>query len=562
MRPRDFRRVCVMGAGIVLLTFTSPLVPASAVASPDVRTPHLDQVERTLGEVAPGLRIRQGGQGYQTWQRTEGNRLGPDPWILQVPDCWGDATCVGKPGIARLLAKTTADISRARHSVDIATLGGDGHRLPVWPSGAFEDAIVAGLKNAVRALPSGSPPITLRFLSGAIPWPYPKDPAVHVADLERELGPDASRVDITVASMDTSYKAHLVPDSWNHAKLMVVDRESAITGGVNYWSKPYIDTASPVVDLDIALEGPAAGSAGRFLDSMWDWTCDNAGGITAKAWVASSSPRPCPRSVTGTPEPEPPGNLPVISVGDLGIGVLDRDPRSHYRLPPAQGIPDVQCLDLHDYTNNDRDYATTNPGQAGQRALVASARHSIVISQEDLLGGCDTFPSPEFQPRYDVRLLDTLAAKMVSGVKLRVVISTPGGNGGYTHMTSMRELVDALSLRTALAFGADTPANRAKAERVMRHTLQLASVRNDAGPRWPNQVDYTLHTKLIMVDDAAFYIGSRNAYPASLQEHGFFVEDRDAAAQLNARLLDKEWAHSCAGAVYDWDRAHCRRPGS
>lgn len=107
---------------------------------------HLDAVERVLREVSPGL------EGT-VWQRTGGNSLpgagnaaDPADWLLQTPGCWGDPACADRPGTRALLARTTADIAAATRTVDISTLA-------PFPEGGFEDAIVAGLKAAVAALP-------------------------------------------------------------------------------------------------------------------------------------------------------------------------------------------------------------------------------------------------------------------------------------------------------------------------------------------------------------------------------------------------------------------------
>ena len=57
-----------------------------------------------------------------------------------------------------------------------------------------------------------------------------------------------------------------------------------------------------------------------------------------------------------------------------------------------------------------------------------------------------------------------------------------------------------------------------------------------------------------MVDDTAFYIGSRNVYPDTTQDHGFIIEDAEAVRQLNERFLDKQWQYSRNAAICDWER--------
>lgn len=43
------------------------------------------------------------------------------------------------------------------------------------------------------------------------------------------------------------------------------------------------------------------------------------------------------------------------------------------------------------------------------------------------------------------------------------------------------------------------------------------------------------------VDGAAFYMGSKNLYPAGLEDFGHIVESPKAATQLNVALLAPQW---------------------
>jgi phosphatidylserine/phosphatidylglycerophosphate/cardiolipin synthase-like enzyme len=58
-----------------------------------------------------------------------------------------------------------------------------------------------------------------------------------------------------------------------------------------------------------------------------------------------------------------------------------------------------------------------------------------------------------------------------------------------------------------------------------------------------------VHAKFWMVDERAFYIGSENLYPAELQEFGYIVEDRSAAAQVRRDYWDQAWKWSQAAAI-------------
>ncbi|MER7757373.1 phospholipase D-like domain-containing protein [Kitasatospora sp. NPDC097643] len=512
-----------------------PVQPGTAQPGP---TPHLDAVEQTLRQVSPGL------EGT-VWQRTAGNALDapagdPAGWLLQTPGCWGDPNCTDRPGTEQLLARMTSTIAAATRTVDISTLA-------PFPNGAFQDAIVAGLKAAAA---KGNN-LQVRILVGAAPlYNITALPTRYRDDLIGKLGDAAGRVKLTVASMTTAKTAF----SWNHSKLLVVDGQRVITGGINNWKDDYLDTTHPVSDVDLALTGPAATTAGRYLDTLWDWTCRNTGVFSA-AWFAASKGASCNPTLEQDANPAPAaatGSIPVIAVGGLGVGIRNADPASDYRLTPATA-PDVSCgpIAVHDYTNADRDYATVNPEESALRTLVASATGHIEISQQDLNGTCPPMP------RYDVKLYDTLAAKLAAGVKVRIVVSDPAnrgtvGSGGYSQIKSLNEVSDTLLNHLTTLTGDSRSAHTA-----MCQNLQLASFRAASTPTWADGHPYALHHKLVSVDGSAFFIGSKNLYPAYLQDFGYIVEDSNAAQQLDANLLAPQWQYSQAAATFDYARGIC-----
>lgn len=535
-RLRRLNRLAGCAAASAVALAVLPAAPA--LADSGSPTPHLDAVEKTLRQVSPGL------EG-SVWERTAGNKLDasagdPADWLLQTPGCWGDDKCADRPGTKRLLAKMTENISKAKSTVDISTLA-------PFPNGAFQDAIVAGLKSSAE---SGNK-LKVRVLVGAAPVYHATVlPSKYRDELVSKLGKAAGNVTLNVASMTTSKTAF----SWNHSKLLVVDGQSAITGGVNSWKDDYLDTAHPVSDVDLALTGPAAGSAGKYLDTLWSWTCENKSNI-ASVWFASSNGAGCMPAMekeANAGAAKPTGDVPVIAVGGLGVGIKDSDPSSSFR-PTLPTASDTKCVvGLPDRTNADRDYDTVNPEESALRALVASASSHIEISQQDLNATCPPLP------RYDVRLYDALAAKMAAGVKVRIVVSDPAnrgavGSGGYSQIKSLNEVSDLLRNRLALLTG-----DQGSAKTAMCSNLQLATFRSSANPKWADGHPYAQHHKLVSVDGSAFYVGSKNLYPSWLQDFGYMVESPDAAKQLDAKLLAPQWQYSQATATFDYARGVCQ----
>ncbi|MFI1265612.1 MULTISPECIES: phospholipase D-like domain-containing protein [Streptomyces] len=432
------------------------------------------------------------------------------------------------------MERTERTIARAKRTVDISTLA-------PFPNGGFQDAIVEGLKAAVVA---GHKP-RVRILVGAAPlYHLNVVPSRYRDELLGKLGNAAKDITLNVASMTTSKTAL----SWNHSKLLVVDGWTSITGGVNGWKEDYLETGHPVSDADIALSGPAAGTASRYLDALWEWTCDNSWN-PSKVWLATSGSSSCMRTIEDhRPAPPPAGDVAAIAVGGLGIGIKDRDPSSAFS-PALPTASDATCTaGLTDHTNSDRDYDTVNPEESALRALIESANDRIEISQQDLNATCPPLP------RYDGRLYDTLAAKLRDGVKVRIVVSDPAnhgsiGSGGYSQIKSLSEISDLLRDRLRKLTG-----NQERAASAMRANLQLASFRISSEYRWADGKPYAAHHKIVSVDDSAFYIGSKNLYPAWLQDFGYIIEDRNAAKQLKHTLLDLVWKYSRETAIFDYTR--------
>jgi CSLREA domain-containing protein len=535
-------------------------------------TSYLDKIEAALKNVSPGLE-------HQVWERTHGNKLdnSAGDWLLQTPQCWGTNPCPlnQRPGTIRLLNKITSNIAAATNSVDMTTLGCPvlpGAGCDPMPDGAFKTAIASGLRQA-----AGNHRIMVRILSGAALFERATGVDGWLSGLKKQIGPNAANITFQLGVMTTStagkrpFKSYT--PSWNHSKLIAVDGRTVITGGVNAFNEQYVNTPAPVTDAVMAVRGPAAASATFFINRLWGWACTH---ITYSIFAdegASVYPKgSCVATITPL-APEKAGHLDMLEVGGLGVGIQSKDPTSTFQLPPVRQVQDAKC-DIHGadadlvngpapYAAQARDYYTVNPEETALQAMIATARQSITFSQQDLYGGCLYLfgPVASKQPLGDLRMMDTLATKMIQDVKVRIVISTPGAPD-YSDMSKMSQLSDLLRKRIALQTG-----SLASAEQVMDRTLQYASLRSSNQATWKGgKCDkqtclYALHTKLIVVDGKVFYIGSKNAYPAFLQDDGYYVEDPAAVAHITSEFLDPEWRYSKADAVYDWQtHKHPRFP--
>ncbi|MGW6262426.1 phospholipase D-like domain-containing protein [Streptomyces sp. NPDC055085] len=429
-------------------------------------------------------------------------------------------------------------IAAAKSSVDISTLA-------PFPDGAFEDAIVKGLNSSVAA----GHHLDVRILAGAAPAYHANVlPSQYRDKLLKKLGNAAQNIKMNVATMTTSRSGL----SWNHSKLLIVDGQSVITGGVNDWKADYLETTHPVSDADLSLRGPAAGSATTYLNKLWGWTCGNSWNPMA-VWLATSNDTPCMATLVNDAFDGADGEVSAIAVGGLGNGIMDVDPSSNYK-PEFQSQTNARCTaGLTDHTNADRNYDTVNPEETALRSLVASATKRIDITQQDLNATCPPLP------RYDIRFYDILAEKLAAGVKVRIVVSDPAnlgttGSAGYSQIKSLKEISDLISTRLQSLTG-----NSSEARSVMCQNLQLASFRSSDQATWADGKPYAVHYKIVSVDDVAFYMGSKNLYPTWLQDFGYVIENSAAGQQLKDELLDPEWRYSQKAATFDYAQGLCPR---
>lgn len=518
--------------------------PKLKAAPEKSKTPILDAIQAELEDVSPGL------EGV-VWERTPGNEL-DNPWILQVPDCWGQDVVKVNTGIDRLLKKVQDNIAAATRCVDITGWGIPSMPLApasAFPDGRFAKAIGAGLKAAADARASTDAALTVRVLTGTPAGGIGAWPGSFLKSLQQMVGKNAGRIEFFVAAMATR-----APTSQNHTKFVVVDGVSVIHGGINWMSSYYIDDGgwsvggwggkAPVTDIDIALRGPAATSAGKFLDRLWKWTCDN---LESKYVSLSTSKEKSvpPQLYAGEYQPLGQGDLDVIAVGSLGYGIQLNDDISMYKLPAAAKVEQAACGSNNE-TNTDRDFATVNPDANALRVLIANAKKTVVLSQQDI-NGYSHYPMNH--ALFDVRLVDAIIDRILADppVEVRIVLSNPG-YPDYSNISSIEEAAKSLLDRAILKMGSEE-----EARKRLQNQLALATLRVSNAPSWPDGLKFRLHSKLICVDSRAFYVGSRNAYPDTTQDHGFIIEDEAAATQLKTEFLDKQWLYSNS-TVYKWIR--------
>jgi phosphatidylserine/phosphatidylglycerophosphate/cardiolipin synthase-like enzyme len=539
----------VVGAALVVLPLVTVVPPAAASTPPasGSSTPTSLRATPYLRAVVRAVRKSERTQGVsfegRAWQVTQGNALpglAKGSWLLQTPGCWGDPPCANPSGQHHLLKTLQQTVARAKHLVDITGL------LP-YPSGGFEQAIAAGLRTSYAA---GHNPL-VRVLYGSPPGSdiFSTAPAAYLALLRRDVGP-LLPADAKIAVAD--YRSTL--QSWDHEKDVVVDGRTVISGGVNFWPPSYLQTKNPVTDASMQLRGPAALSATRFVDVLWGFGCAHLGSIKV-AYAATPATGSCPAteapSLAGAATARP-GKLTVLGLGQLGVGIVhvpgrNRRPRGVTASDLANASCTVLGVRLPDETNDSTRYDAANPAAVGLRALIGSARHSVYISQQDMMGICPP------QANYDVRLFKAIAGRIAARVPVTIVLTNPGAqlNSGASYSTGAP--LSAVTKALLRYVRQDVGGSR-RARSLVCSNLRFAPLRTSDSIRgWPNatgrQALPALHSKIVMVDKQAFYIGSHNAYPAYLQEYGYMVDQHRAASVLYQQFFKPEWRYSSKVAV-------------
>jgi hypothetical protein len=189
-----------------------------------------------------------------------------------------------------------------------------------------------------------------------------------------------------------------------------------------------------------------------------------------------------------------------------------------------------------------KDFA--NQSELARDLVFGAARHTIRMSQQDIgfmFGRSDAlFPESTLD-----RLIDFMEQRHGH---VYIVLSNRGaaGNSGQSYANDVTFAEFARHLRDLVQKRIDARDPKARYEirrgpdpvnAMLCDHVHLAPFRFGPDATWPHGVAIANHAKLWMVDDRVFYLGSDNVYPVNLQEFGYIVDDRKAAAEL----LDAYW---------------------
>lgn len=386
----------------------------------------------------------------------------------------------------RLINRFYNVMASANKELDVVSLS--------MPDGRFRIA----MNNALALLSQKPNPPTVRFLFSGYNSVLPNalNPPQRIMD---QIIADVKKISpatVDLLRMNLAWLANGLA-SWNHSKIIVADGNRALAGGHNMWDGDYL-RPNPISDLSLEYRGEAAEKARDFVNSLWLAVVDEIGTSGTKVG------RLPPHAMLA----ESREGARAIHIGRMG----------------AFG---------------------TNPADAAIIALIDAAKVSLSIDQQDYfnLVASDSTLTRSFA-------FDALMRAAVRGVKIQMIQSNKFPIGGYgmvdpkkayaifvTDLTG--RLVEEKKLSTAVA------------KRKACELIEFAPFRISAElAEWPNKGGpFGTHTKWIMADDLATYVGSQNLYPADLQEYGSIITDVNAVAKLKAEYWDKVWGESSSAVL-------------
>lgn len=410
----------------------------------------------------------------------------------------------------------------AERYVDVTSL------LP--PDGRFE----AAMRNAVTYLGKSGRSVLVRFIFGNYPYTGGTvDTKAVLQSLTRDAGATS-----TAQVFVGSYRSSNLPPSWNHSKIVAADGKQAIVGGHNLWDGHYLGK-NPVHDLSLRLRGPAAADAHLFANEQWRYTCSTmtftycfvTGSVCSHGFTSGSINNICPPQVDRAQL----GNEQVGDTRVLGMGRL-------------------AYIDASNLSNS---------SDQGFIAMLSSARTSIKIAQQDigpprvpLLGiPAGSWPEPLFRE---------LGAAMVRGVDVYIVVSNKdsvaGGldasTAGYSNGWTPEDVATHIRDSVLASPPPGAPSGQALRD-LLCQKLHVAPLRFSAEDSFADGTPLPNHSKFVMIDDQAFYIGSQNQYDAGLTEYGYLVDDARAAFQVVQTYYSPLWQQSRRRAVSGSDATSC-----
>jgi hypothetical protein len=253
---------------------------------------------------------------------------------------------------------------------------------------------------------------------------------------------------------------------------------------------------------------------------MWKFVCEHDGDKKRPIEVRSLLPGssevgricPPPQGVRPPLPPDRTGDVAVLGIGRMGAGIT-------------------------------RDFANHN--DLARDLLLGAARQNIKVVQQDF---GFTFGAPE--PQYPESSMERIADFLLRDQgEVFVVLSNYRARSKSGAHYSNRLYIEQTAQKFREVVKRRTRKPDAEVNELLCRRLHVAPFRFGADNVWPGNIAIGNHAKFWMIDDRAFYIGSDNIYPVDLQEFGYIVDSKAAAADIHREYWDPLWRWSAPHAI-------------
>jgi phosphatidylserine/phosphatidylglycerophosphate/cardiolipin synthase-like enzyme len=443
--------------------------------------------------------------------------------MLNTPNLWGH-----NPAITDYVpaAKVLTDaienlIAQSVSSIDISSL----YHLA---DGYFLDALRNGIQ---RAYKKGNK-FVVRIIVG-LHWPY-KEPKSIEADIDNFIKSlnVPQDIEVYVAGMQTAIF------SMNHAKLVIVDGATAISGGHNMWSVDYNEFA-PAHDFSMQISGPAVHVAEGYLNEIWTRSSKyNLNASVKDKFISFIGRKSFGGVITNgilenisSPIPGPQGPSLVLAVARMGE-----------KLMPEENVPGYDASHF--------------------------AKLEAVRSCESQIRFTTPWVGGSPGGIYDKSFIEELCKKIISGVQVSLIMSEVHGttsNGDVYYGASIEDTAKHFVevIRSIQSIPKD------QLIILLDENLHIAPIRIfDKQPgdpkaeswKWSDgqrKIEPANHAKIYIFDEDGFYFGSENSYalpdnPLGLQEFGFIVAGQPETKYIIDEYWSRGWQYSQQFEFKDW----------
>jgi len=328
--------------------------------------------------------------------------------------------------------------------------------------------------------------------------------------------------------------------SWNHAKIVAIDGHKALVTGNNLVEEDYLNQ-KPVHDLGVLVEGDGALAAHDFVNRLWELTRENYGRTFVPA-----NPRAWHYSFDGR----------YVNGQSIRSGTKESCPGAKDFAPVAarHGKPrgDTHVIALPRWGKS-YSGSSAEPSDVGIAALIKGAQSRIYLAQPRMSEDSSLYNIGGASGGFASAILAELVDALARGIWVRAVFANEkpevgDKDKGYGGMRP-GELISLMRRRMVATWGKDDP----KITRALCH-LRVATLKYSGDDAYPA----ALHSKFVIADTSAYYVGSHNLYDANLFEFGYLVDGKEEAKSAEERYWNHLWQYSRETSVRGDSDANCK----